>query len=357
MKTTSLPDGLNEHTPGWHFKKLVEFTDLKHQVGEPSPHLAIVGWLSRKESVEERVWRLGCYGATYCLPSAQVIWSEWPLNSTLKNSNGLSTWLSKNWKGIVTRTERRCVRTQPKMFRCLKGWADWIERDYGKLPSLKTASPNAYYDAVWESVTSVPFMGRYISIRLIEGLKRYANVPAALYDVRSIGGWSPKKAMVYLYPEHANQLLTDSKEGNDLADELTFDLLDQIKERLPYVDAYILAAMLCEYREAYERRHQYPAWTIDQEPLLYDKVTAYFGTDACTSLWDARKALFPKYALGELGKRWWGTRWDCASTLRNFGYNWSDLRYDYTATQENKSFASPIVREEYARTKHASQRN
>jgi len=341
-KTTTMPDGLELHDPDWHYDKFVEFTDLKYQLGEPSPHLAIVGHMVRNSNIEDKLWLLGCYGATYCLPSAQVIWEHWSLDDVLAEPDEFNNWLVGNWAGIITRTERRCVRTPPKMFRCLSTYAKWARDDYPKLPKLQADSAKDYYDKVWKSLTDgVYSFGRYISIRVIEGLRRYCDVPAILYDVRSVGGWSPKRCMMYLHPEHIETLSIDNAAGNALMDELVEDLILDIKEELPYVDSYRIAAMLCEYKGAFEKRHQYPGWTLDQEPLLYDKTVHYWGDDINKDmLWDARKAVFPWQVLGEIGSRWYGTRWDLAACLRDHDYNWSDIKWDYDATED---LANPVV--------------
>lgn len=346
-ENTSPPGGLGEQPPEWHFQKLVEFTRFKGRVREPSPHLAMVGYMAKDQPVAERVWMIGCYAAVYCLPTAQILWTKWPWAVAQAHAaTHLEPWLRSYWPGIVTRRERRCVRSAPKLARCLIGYAHWAEHEFPKLPSLaQVQDPHIYYDTVWESVCSVPFIGRYIGIRLIEGLRRFCDVPAALYDIRSIGGWSPKKALVYLYPDHATLLLTDSKEGNELTDRLAEELLARVRTILPEVDHYVLAAMLCEYREAFEDHHQYPGWTIDQEPLLYDKVKAYWGAELDESLfWETRRALFPAEALGETRKEWHGTRWPLTKTLRDHGYNWSDLLYDYATTERSTAWATPTRR-------------
>jgi len=344
-KEADPPSGLEKHPPGWHLDKLIEFTHLKKLVGEPSPHLAIVGHMTKGWPSHRRAWAIGCYGAVYCLPTAQVLWTQWPdALSILKTGKpDLILWLGEHWPGIVTRQERRCIRTPTKLARCLIGYADWVVRDLPILPSRKTVYvPNDYYDYVWESVTSVPFIGRYIAIRIIEGLKRYCGVPAQLYDMRSIGGWSPKKALVYIYPEHMDTLLRANKKGDALADTLTAELLSTMQASLPWLDYYVLAAMLCEYKGAFENRTQYPGWTIDQEPLMYDKVKAYWGADFDESLlWGARTALFPPEALGEIGG-WHGTRWPLAKTLRDFGYNWSDTKFNYVETLKTESWENPV---------------
>lgn len=344
-KTTRPPDGLNERDPSWHFDKFVEFTAIKQQIGEPSPHLAIVGHLSRGLPINDRLWLLGTYAATYCLPSAQVIWGLWSWEGALSRPAKLAAWIGKNWAGIITRTERRCVRTPAKMADCLSSYLRWMTVEYQQLVDMQDSVKGSdYYDAVWESVSRIRYFGRYINIRLVEGLRRFCGIPARLYDIRSIGGWSPKKALCYLYPEHASVLLVDDKKGNALTDELANDLLGRVQAIVPTVDEYVLAAMLCEYKGAFEKRHQYPGWTIDQEPLLYQKVQAYWGDRVDLSgLWEARAALFPEEVLGEKNG-WNGTRWDLAKVLRDHGYNWSDLVYDYRRTQLKGDFSSPVNR-------------
>lgn len=341
-KQTSLPDGFGERSAEWHLEKFIEFTGLKQKLGEPSPHLAVVGYMSRESSLDDRLWLLGCYAATYCLPTAHVIWTTQPLAVVERGHVQFTEWILANWKGIVTRTERRCVRTPEKMTDCLLSYTKWMRSEFPKLVKEDGETSEAFYDRVWESVHTIRYFGRYINIRLIEGLRRYCGVPAKLYDIRSIGGWSPKKCLCYLYPERAEQLLIDDVVGNELTNRLAYDLLAKVQLRLPSVDCYVLAAMLCEYKGAFEKRHQYPGWTLDQEPLLYDKVFAYWG-DAVDKqvLWDARAALFPKYALGEFNG-WNGTRWDAAKVLRDEGYNWDDRVHDYNKTLSHSRFSTPL---------------
>lgn len=332
------------HDAPWHFAKFVEFTARKAEVGEPSPHLAIVGHLSREMSSDDRLWMLGLYAATYCLPTALVLHAVLPLTTVRRyglRTTILTDWLSERWPGVVTRTERRCVRSPLNMAECLVSIARWIDTEYDALTRLPTDGGRSNYDMTWNSVARIKFFGRYIAIRFIEGLRRYCGVPAMLYDIRSVGGWSPKRALCYLYPEHTEALLRDDRAGNALTDDLANRLLGQVRESLPWVNEYILAAMLCEYKAYYENQKQYPGWTIDQEPLLYDKVRAYWGDLVdVADLWSARAALFPAVSLGENGG-WNGTRWPLTKTLRYQGYVWSDVVYDYRAMLD---IANPVRR-------------
>lgn len=341
------PDALDKHPPAWHFDKFVEFTKYKQEIGEPSPHLAMVGHMIRGHTEEEKLWLLGTYAATYCLPSAQALWELQPMADVRRRGpEKLEAWLTKHWKGVVTRTERRCVRTPKKMRECLWSYIQWVDNEYPKLKELAKREKDNYstenYDTVWESVAGVKFFGRYIAIRYIEGLRRYFGVPALLYDIRSVGGWSPKRALSYLYPQHTAALLRDDKESNDLTNDLAYALLARVQKKLPKVNEYVIAAMLCEYKGAFENWHQYPGHTIDQEPDLHAKVAAYWGNEIESKLiWSTRKALFPAEVLGELSG-WSSYRHDLAKVLRDYGYNWSDLRYDYVATLKTGNFAKPV---------------
>ena len=350
-KTTSLPGGFTERSAKWHKRKFILFTKRKLEIGEPSPHLTIVGHMSKDVSIRKRLWLLGCYAATYCLPSAQVIWELSPksIESGWAGCPDLD-WFKKHWKGIITRTERRCVRTPEKMWECLMSYREWMYHEYprllkiGKKPGM--ANTPKFYDIVWESVSAIRYFGRYINIRLIEGLRRYCDIPASLYDIRSIGGWSPKKCLAYLYPQHAKVLLIDNKEGNALTNKLAYELLAEVQKTVPKCNEYIIAALLCEYKGAFEKRHQYTGWTIDQEIPLYDKAIAYWKDKVNTKpLWEAREALFPQEVLGEKNK-WHGTRWELAKALRDHGYIWSDLLHDYEATLKTRNFAKPVLRDD-----------
>lgn len=353
--TTSLPDGWGDKPPEWHYQRFVEFTRYKQEIGEPSPHLAVVVDICETEDLDlnERLWLIGNYGCSYCLPTAQVTQAIWKYDQVVKNPDEFDKWLKDNWPGIVTRTERRVVRTYPKYSRCLREWVVWIQKEFPKLLAMNEPDDRLYYEKVYQSVTSVFSIGRYIAIRMIEGMRRCCGLnQAKLYDIRSIGGWSPKKCLTYLYPQFAKIILIDDKEGNKLTDQLASDLLSRVQEELPWVDYYIVAAMMCEYKGAYEKRHQYVGWTIDQEPLLYEKVLKHFGdkvSGISEILWNARKRLHPEEVLGEIQK-WGGTRWEVAKLLRDFGYVWSDLRYDYWATARQNCWATPVARKDIIRS-------
>ena len=336
-----LPPIENQHSASWHRRKFVEFVRFKEMAGEPSPHLRTVVHLSKELSWDEKVWRIGCYAVPYSVLSGEIIWSFWPY-AKAKDTAGLTNWIAKHWQHFHIRTERRCVRTPEKFTKSLLGYHSWMQKDL--LPALTTSlTPGSreYYDHLWEVMNRVPYFGRYIAIRALEGLRRLEIVNAELYDIRAIGGHSPVRCLTLFYPEVETQLLSGDEETVLACGE---QLIKQVKPKVPWLTHYICAAMLCEYRKAYEDQHEYAARTQDQELGHKDKFSAYWKPLGYQSeIPNARREIFNPLCLGEI-QGWVGLRPELGGVLRRYEYNWSDVVYDYKATTNRADFSDPVKR-------------
>lgn len=331
-----------EHTTSWHWWAFSDFCKLKAEVREPSPHMQMIGLLAENKSIEEIVWLSSLYAAFYNIPSALAMWQEWPWERAVSEPKVIKYWLQENWKGLSTRVERRAVRTVSNMAECLVSLVNWSK---DSVPSYLTMpNDNGCYDFIWQETDSqLRFMGRYIIIRLLEALHRFCGLQPHLYDIRSIGGWSPKRALGLLYPEQLDLLLSpDTKENVKKVDTLAFSTIEKLGSEFGLeTSPYVFAAMLCEYRVAYENRKQYSGWTIDQEPAYWYKIRDYWQLqDIEDKFFDVRKRLFPNVCLGELNG-WRDTRIEPRRVLRDYGYNWTDLKYDFSQTTD---FSNPVLR-------------
>jgi len=342
VSKTGIPD--TPYSTEEHWNLFADFTRLKFRVGEPSPHLQVVAHMNRGSPILEQVWRACVYAATYNIPAAEMIWDEWALEVVLKaGQENLELWLTKHWKGIPTRTERRCVRTPKKMAECLYSAALWSMQDFPRFLSDEAAgefdSNEKAYDALWESASKIRYMGRYIIIRLVELFHRQCGVQAHLFDIRTIGGTSPKRALCLLFPDESEVLLgKETTEHAKLIDHLARKAIMKFRMppyRVENMSHYVFAAMLCEYRVAVEDGRQYPGRTQDQELNYARKVKDFWGGTPLR-MWEARKQLFPPVCLGEIGG-WDGVRPNLNAVLRDFGYNWCDVLYDYSATTDMKA--------------------
>lgn len=333
---------VSEYPPAWQMEKLSEFTAYKAEIGEPSPHMAIVVHLTEGLPMAERLWRGACYLNAYSVGTAEKLWEAWPYERAAAAPVEMGEWIAANWAGFHTRTERRCVRSPAKFIRAQLDLVDWVRNAEVRLATTQPFDdPRDEYDSWWAEAEKVIFFGRYINIRLLEYVNRLRPGRGLdLYDIRAIGGWSPIRALTMFRPEQSAELLTGAEEPvNRIAEDVLRELRGMSGTKA--LSYYVFAAMLCEYREAYEDRHQYPGRTHDQE-LEYSTSTKFEHWDTAPhAIWDARRAIFPAVALGELSG-WGGIRHDLSRTLRDHGYNWVDTRYDWAASDGR--LAEPVRR-------------
>jgi len=97
---------------------------------------------------------------------------------------------------------------------------------------------------------------------------------------------------------------------------------------------------LCEFRQASER-HQYPGRAHDSE-LDHLRTVQALNPEVEFRTLEARKELFPHWALGEL--QGWEGRRPLGHVMNEYGFLWSDNIYDFKKTAELDQFHNPIIR-------------
>jgi hypothetical protein len=320
----------NDHSARWHSDRFAEFAAAKAMIGEPTPHMNLVTEMSRGLPEEERVWRAGCYLTAYSVLTGEAIWREWPWKKVRAEPEGIEPWLRANWGGIHTRRPRRCVRTPPNFARSLLGFAEWAATQRIALQGREFATPHEQYDAWWESTNSMPFYGRYISIRLLELLRRWGHLTADLYDIRAVGAHSPIRCLMLLSPTDVGILSSGDVEVVNAVSEA-------IRHRLGLEDMsfFTWATLLCEYRAGYEGGGDYAGNQHDEElEYTLSKYAKFWEARGFRSgVWDARARVDHPECLGEV-QGWSKRRLDIAGWLRDRGFVWSDMTHDYLRSQE-----------------------
>lgn len=316
-----------------HWKWFKMFCDYDMQSGGPDAHMTLAGYMSQGLSKIERLWHAGVYVCVYNVPSAEVLWTAFPYDAIMDMSHEeVTSWLIDNWKGITTRRERKCVRIPKNMATFLKDYANWITGLSTSPLLLDDVTDEERYEMFWiNSQKSVKFLGRYSCFKLLEFIERFCDVPIKLPDIRPIGGWSPRSMLSILYPEYANELL-----GNDAPDNLKIVNsvaeagLDTLHEAgLPDLRMFQYEVFLCDYKQCYFTKRQYPGRSQDSEIAYLRKIESFWDMDF--QMLDARSIIFPHWALGELNG-WEHVREELGKVLFNYGYMWSDKLYDYKNT-------------------------
>lgn len=318
-----------------------DFVRYERAAGGPDPHMTLAGALSEGEAPQERAWRLMCYLAAYNVPTGVVLWTEWPWRRVLEETIALEPWIREHWAGLAFRRERRAVRTSTKLAAHLVSCAQFVERGvwFGW---------SGVYDEAWKDALAVYGTGRYIGIKLLEGLRRFAGAPVVLSDLRARGGSSPREALALLYPTHADALLGDDRrEHLDRADMCGAWAREELAEQRGLsVTWYELQSTLCEWKQSVIGRSQYPGRAQDSELAHYGRVAGAWNGRLAGPLIEilhARARLFPEWALGERNG-WDGRRDELGPLLDTYGYTWSDSLYDYQATLQSGDWANPVRR-------------
>jgi len=322
--------------PKEYMGALAGFVKLETEIGGPDPHLATLGEMMRDTGdPKERIWRVGCYAAGYNVPTAEVIWREWPFERVLEDWGAFPAWINAHWEGFGFRRERRAVRTREKFAHCLTSIAAW------------TAKTDTYdwwheddYESAWKSSSQIYGLGRYVQLKFLEGLLRYCNGKFEPKDIRPAGGKTPRATLALLYPQYKAELNgNDSPENLKIANLCAAWAREEIAEKHggPYLDYFRHQVMLCEGGKVMTSGRQYVGSTHDSELKYYLQARAYWGEDS--DMLRARETLFNNRVLGEKNG-WWDKRQELGTTLLKYGYLWSDLHMDYFST--GGDLANPV---------------
>lgn len=308
-----------------HRDNFEAFARFELRCGGPDPHLLISAWLAR-QSPDPR-WFPGLYTIVYNVPSAEVLnhYLPFPAKITEAEAHDL-------WKKIVVRKERRVNGFGPlKLMETLNAYVDVLEANI-----LEKATDFEIFDEQFEHVKkSVKNYGRYFGIKLYECLRQANAIPLLKFDnMLPKDGQLSRKGLALIYPEHDYKAKDPFScyEANELAGELL--------HRLENANWFQVEALLCEFRQASENR-QYPGRAHDSE-LDHLRAVQALNPDVEFRTLEARKELFPHWALGEL--QGWKGRRSLGHVMNEYGYCWSDDVYDFNKTAELNQFNSPVIR-------------
>lgn len=319
-----------------HWRHYADFLRWEMAFGGPSTQLSTTIKMSEGLPAQERRWRAFCYLGVYNVPYGEVLWRHVPVDASGAYTRD---WLDRAFadKLIVTRIERRCVRRADWMTEYFTGVRNFLEA----WPQFEDAvgfarTPEEGYEIAWERVLAIPRVGRYITIRTLEILRRL-GLPIRTPDIRPRDAWSPRGTLQILFPDEEIAPKDNSAEMVSTVNRVSAAALGRLAEVNVSIDFYQLQVSLCEYRQSWKNKKQYPGRSLDSELAYGLKAEKQWGP---SKMWSARRSLFPSYCLGEIGG-WGGPRKTVGAVLANHGYTWSDLLFDYSRTTD---FAAPVRR-------------
>jgi hypothetical protein len=327
-----------------HWQTFSEFALYELAAGGPDPHMRYVGYEAERlhppnekkiqAHLLERAWMGGVYVAFYNYAAAEQTWNQWPMMEVLLHPEQFRNWMHTSWKGLPTRRERRAVRTPEKMHQCLVAYASWLSKAWNQ-GLFFTQGYNEFelYELFWQNVSNLLYFGRYACFKLLEFYRRYCELPIAMPDIRPVGGWSPRETLAMLWPTRAAQLAPKSNDRVTInyTNHVAAETFQELEMRTGLtLDYYLMEVFLCDYKQSYVGKRQYPGRSNDSELGYFAKAAQYWGSATKTNLFAVRSALHPGYpGLGELAG-WYGTRDELGTVLAEQGYTWTDWKYRYT---------------------------
>jgi len=298
-----------------HWRQFEEFCTAETATGGPDPQIALITHLAKDKSDVEKVWLAGCYGAHHCVPSAYMVWKTFRPEEVIEDYSALETWLTEKWQYLPVRPEMRSHRMVEKRADCLYDFANFaLGRSW--------ANEGTYEQMWYHSQQEVRYYGRYMAIKFLEMMRRSVAPWLQMPDMRAKDAWSPRIALSLLFPDHpilANRELK-SRDIDTLVDECAERAILRLKGSGITVDFFQIQVMLCEYREMLVGG--YYAGASHDEELDYMRLARGGGVNFQEVL-DARQAIFPKWALGEING-WEGLRKPCFEVFKRDHVIWSD---------------------------------
>jgi len=323
-----------------HWDRFAEFCLWEMNSGGPDPQIPLVGKLSEDCTWEEKVWRAGMYVSVYNVPFAEAIWEHWSWKDVQANMSGVRDWLNKEWPKIITRFERRTVRRPEWMHEYINSYYTFMRNDLSDaIHYCRNMSPEERYLYFWDlSISKLKRFGRYVALKLLEAYRLYCDIDLVAPDIRPKDAWSPRTTLGELHPAFKVEMNSKDNQYIPMVNKAVEDTLKILwNEYDVKMDRFQLQVALCEYRESYHSKKQYPGRSHDSELGYWHKREALWGTQPYSqNMFQARKQIFPHQHLGEI-QGWNGPRKECGLVLATHEYTWTDILFDYNRSMLDMS--------------------
>lgn len=246
----------------------VEWMVWSIQNEDCDPSLFLTNYLFDRyeHNIEQKLWICWLYGTTYYLPTAWVVFNEFP-DFELVDQTRLEQWNAKNYLRLRYQTDTKYNKGHlPSQF---ASYRDWVHssalnqrtklREFVK----ETSSPTENFDRLYaEVVNNLHKFGRYTAWFYLQTLKHCAgvNIDAPDLKLRDSGSRSHRNGLLFAvgWDDRVDQPLTEVQYQE--LDKLAATMLFHVKELLPIhlqfkADFFAMETCLCSFRKIFRNKH------------------------------------------------------------------------------------------------------
>lgn len=293
-------------------KLFIDFCKNSINANDVDPALSYLNYMiDRMEMNEEQVlWLCFLYGVTYQLPSAYLIWNEYP-DLELAGIPRLTKWWEENQKKIPFQMDK--MKQRKDFVKTVESYQDLVRGSqktyFDELLSSK--NPQENFDKLWSPLKTIAYFGRFSVWNWCQALKHVAgyNIEPTILMLGEPDSISFTDGLAYAFglDNKITQKVTDISTGKKQkiyykwSEEEKIDMensCSQLKKAL-HLDNFQLETLACAFKKIW-RTHEsrYVGYYNDRiaDDIRKTSEQGWSGVD-WELLWDARKECVPERYL------------------------------------------------------------
>lgn len=291
----------------------IKFYAWQLKFGDCDPALWMLNYLNKRfeHNSEQRLWLAWLYANTYYLPTAWVIFQEFP-DYELATIDRLNQWNTANYTRLRYQTDLRYNKGHlPEMFASYQQIVgNRLQRSF--FESLYGDNEQQNFKNLWDIIIKkFHKFGRLTAWFYIQTLKHTAGIcaePDSLMLSDYEGSRSHRNGLCHALSQYGYEVFIDKKISDDECqqmEKLAQIIIEEVKEDYPaiapQVDAFSLETSLCAYKKLFRAKDgRYLGYYLDRQAEEISRVSqdGWYGIE-WDVLWQARQETIDPRLLGD----------------------------------------------------------
>jgi hypothetical protein len=247
------------------------YWSLKYKDCDPALWLLNYLFDRFEHNLEQKYWICWIYGTTYHLPTAWIIWNEFP-DYHLVDQNRLEDWNNKNYKRLRYQNDTKYNKGYlPQQFKSYKKWVMYNNPSNYQHKRFENLINKNSFKIIWDSINNNLYkFGRYSTWYYLQTLKDCIGLSINVNDLK-LNDYSGSKS-------HRNGLCfalgkdewVNKKLSNDCIEYLEYEAKniknDLFKKYKTNIDFYSMETCLCSFKKIFRKsKGRYLGYYLDRQ--------------------------------------------------------------------------------------------